>query len=78
MIQLWPGAGKCHRDASGIGTRRNCEVVLELALVAVEDRIHPRVDLAVQHFSIGRDSRMPSFGIVADEIIHRAGEFIGS
>src|SRR2546426_7283636 len=62
------------RSAPGIRARAHDEVVLQLALVAVEDEVDPRVEVVVVHLGVGRYIGPPPGGIVADEVVGLAGE----
>src|ERR1035438_836154 len=60
-------------DAAGVGAGGDYKVVLQLALIAVEDEIDAGVDLGILDLAIGRDAGLPVLGVVADEVAHHAG-----
>src|ERR1035441_7155831 len=65
-------------DAAGVGAGRDDKVVLQLALIAVEDEIHAGVDLGIVDLAVGRDAGAPVLGVVADEVAHHAGLWVQS
>jgi hypothetical protein len=56
-----------------VGTRRECDVVFEISASAVEDEVHPGINLRVAHARELRDPGMP-VGRLADQIIAAAGQ----
>ena len=60
-------------DAAGVGAGGDDKVVLQLALIAVEDQIHAGVDLGILDLAIRRNARAPVLRIVTDEVTHYAG-----
>ncbi len=67
------GAPKAEQDPLGIGARADDEVVLQLPLVAVVDKVDSGIDVLVLHLRIRRDIGPPLRGIVADEVVGLAG-----
>src|ERR1035441_2442380 len=60
-------------DAAGVGAGGDYKVVLQLALIAVEDEIDAGVDLGILDLPKSRYAAVPVLGIVADEVAHHAG-----
>src|ERR1700678_3237792 len=57
-------------DRIGVSARRKAEVILELALgAAVVDQIDSRIDILELDFSVVGNIGMPSFRVIADEIV---------
>ena len=76
-IHLEPvGALDVEDDAGGVSARAHNEVILELALIAVIEEIDARIKVRVAHLRVGRDVGAPLRGIVADEVVGLAGEFL--
>ena len=67
---------KRKRDEARIGARRHDEVILELTLTAIVDKVHSRVHTFVFDLGISGNVRAPLRGIVADEIVALARQFI--
>ena len=59
-------------DAAGVGAGRDNEVVLQLALVAIEDQVHAGIDLRVVYFAVCWNARAPFLRVVTDQIAHDA------
>ena len=71
------GTLEADRDRLGVCARANDEVVLELALVvAIVDEVDPAVDVFVSHLRVRRNVGPPLRGVVADEVVHLAGQLI--
>jgi len=60
---------KCERNAAGISARCNCEVVLQISLIAVVHQVDTGIDSFVLHLAIVGNVCMPLFGIVPDEVV---------
>src|SRR6266849_8397299 len=63
-------------DPLWVRPRCDDEVVLELALVAVVDKVDAGIDVAVLHLRVGRDVGPPLRRIVADEVIRLSGKLL--
>jgi hypothetical protein len=61
-------------DDFRVGARRNDEVVLEAALVAVENDIYAGLGIPIPHPCEMRDTGAPAGGVVAEEIVAGAGQ----
>src|ERR1019366_5724696 len=72
------GPSEAEFNLPGIGFRREHEVVLQLALVAVVNQVHPGIDLPILHSAKCRNIALPLGRIFADEVVALACEFIDS
>ncbi len=61
-------------DEPRVGARRNDEVVLEAALVAIEEDIHAGPGILIPHPREMRDTGAPAGGVVAEEIVAGPGQ----
>src|SRR3954452_3299023 len=50
---------------------RDFEVVFQFSLIAVIDKIDPRIDVSIPNACKLRDVKVPVLGIIADEVIAR-------
>src|ERR1700730_13426361 len=64
------------RDPMRVRTWSHDEVVLQLSLVAVVNQVNTRINSYVLHLPVSRNIRPPLRGIVTDEVVTRASEFI--
>src|SRR6185503_1753274 len=60
---------EAQRDGPWIRPGGDDEVVLELALIAVEDQVHPWIHALVRDPGVGRNVLEPAVGIVAEEVV---------
>ena len=67
------GAVDLPDDAAWIGAGGNYKVVFQLPLIAVKDQIHAGIDLGEVDLAEGLNSAVPLLGVVADQIVDRAG-----
>src|SRR4030095_8081493 len=63
------------RDGSGIGSRSDDEVVLQLPWASVGNEVDPGGDVRVPDLGIDGNIGTPLLGVVADEVVHLAGQF---
>ena len=66
------------RNGFGVGTRRDHEVILKTALIAVEHKIDAGINSGIFHAAIARNVCVPSLWIVPYEVIHFGGQGISS
>ena len=69
-------ASKAKHDLFRVRPGSDHEIVFELALVAVVEKVDPGIDVLVVDLCIGRDVGAPRGGIFADEVVCFAGEFV--
>ena len=60
-------------DRAGISAGSDHEIVLQLSLVAVVDQVDAAVDALVLDLAVVGDVGVPLAGVVADEVVARAG-----
>ena len=70
------GAREAKRDGAEVGARTHDEVVFQLPLITVVDEVDTGIDLAVTDLRVGGDVDPPLRGIVADEVVGLAGQFL--
>ena len=68
----------CKRESNPVRIRagRDDKVILELALIAVHNQVHARIDTLVFDLCIVGNIRAPLGGVVADEVVALAGQLI--
>ena len=64
------------RDRAGVRARGNHEVVLQFSLIPVIDQINAGIHALVLHLGVSRHIGAPLLGIIADEVIRLAGQFV--
>jgi hypothetical protein len=71
LVGQWlPGLiGKHQADASGICSRRDDKIILQLVLLAVVYEVYPQIYSGVFHLHVGRHCRLPPPLVMAYEII---------
>src|SRR5690348_8467363 len=72
------GAAETEFNLPWVGTRREHEVILQFALVAIVNQVHAGIDLLILHFAKGRNIAPPPGRILADKVIGFACQFIDS
>jgi hypothetical protein len=55
---------------------RDFEVVFQFSLVAVIDKINPRIDVSIPNTRKLRDVKVPVLGIIADDVIAPGRKFV--
>lgn len=70
------GAPNLELDHIRVRASRHDEIVFQLVLVAVINEIDPGLDVFVFHLGVVRDIRAPLLGIIADEMVAFALQFI--
>ena len=56
-------------DPARVGAGLDYEVVFQLALVAVIDEVHARIDVDISHPGVVRHVGAPFLRIIADEVV---------
>ena len=59
-----------------IGSWSEYKIILQLALIAIVDEIHAGIHIRIHDPSVRGNIGAPFLRIVADEIVHLAGQFI--
>ena len=78
-VQVHPGCSRVsHLDWIGIRSRGHVEVKLQLFAAGPVHQVHTGIHLVAVHLRIGGDARMPLRGIIADQIVHNAGQSLAA
>ena len=72
-INRQPGAGNLPANPGWVRAWGDHKVVLQLALVAVEDQVDAGIDSGGLYLAVGGDVRVPLGGIVPHKVVHDAG-----
>ncbi len=70
------GSLKGDPDHPGISPGGEDEVVFEPSLAAVVHEAHAGINIPVLNLRIGGNARAPGLGVVADEVVGRAGQLL--